>query len=109
MTDFETCAICLCEEGGDTFSVPVAEGYPQKVRGAQFPLGARTWAGWILRAQEEPQTIRFQLRTGMPVLYPGERVHLGAGFLGMPLLAKNPRFRCPLAHSQGKGFFFETK
>ena len=89
VTDFETCAICLCEEGEDTFSVPVAEGYPQKIRGSQFPLGARTWAGWILRAQEELQTIRFQLRTGMPVLYPGERVHLGSGFLGMPLLAKN--------------------
>ena len=89
VTEFETCAICLCEEGEDAFSVPVAEGYPQKVRGSQFPLSARTWAGWILRAQEEPQTIRFQLRTGMPVLYPGERIHLGAGFLGMPLLAKN--------------------
>ena len=89
VTEFETCAICLCEEGEDAFSVPVAEGYPHKIRGSTFPLGARTWAGWILRAQEEPQTIRFQLRTGMPVLYPGERVHLGAGFLGMPLLAKN--------------------
>ena len=104
VTDFETCAICLCEEGGDTFSVPVAEGYPQKVRGAQFPLGARTWAGWILRAQEEPQTIRFQLRTGMPVLYPGERVHLGAGFLGMPLLAKNRVSGALLLTRKGRAF-----
>jgi diguanylate cyclase (GGDEF)-like protein len=88
ITQFETCAICLLEEGSDTFSVPVAEGYPERTRGARLPLDGRTWAGWILRAQEDPQTIRFQLRTGMPVLHPGERIPMGAGFLGMPLLAK---------------------
>jgi diguanylate cyclase (GGDEF)-like protein len=94
----------LFEEGEDTFSIPVAEGYPRKIRGSRFPLDSRTWAGWILRAQEEPQTIRFQLRTGMPVLYPGERVHLGAGFLGMPLLAKNRVTGALLLTRKGKPF-----
>ena len=104
VTQFETCAICLREEGSDTFSVPVAEGYPERTTGAQLPLDARSWAAWILRAQEDPQTIRFQLRTGMPVLHPGERIPLGAGFLGMPLLAKNRVIGVLLLTRKGKPF-----
>ena len=104
VTQFETCAVCLLEEGSDTFSVPVAEGYPDRTRGARLPLDARTWAGWLLRAQEDPQTIRFQLRTGMPVLHPGERIPLGAAFLGMPLLAKNRVIGVLLLTRKGKPF-----
>ena len=104
VTQFEACAICLLDEGRDKFSVPVAEGYPRKFRGSLLPLDSRTWAGWILRAQEDPQTIRFKLRTGMPVLYPGERMYLGAAFLGMPLLVKNRVTGALLLTRRGKPF-----
>jgi diguanylate cyclase (GGDEF)-like protein len=104
VTQFETCAICLLEEGSDTFSVPVAKGYPERTEGARLPLDGRTWAAWILRAQEDPQTIRFQLRTGMPVLHPGERIPMGSGFLGMPLLAKKRVVGVLLLTRQGRPF-----
>lgn len=104
VTQFETCAICLLEEGSDTFTVPIAEGYPHRTSGARLPLEGRSWSGWILRAQEDPQTIRFQLRTGMPLLHPGERIPLGSSFLGMPLLAKNRVIGVLLLTRQGQPF-----
>jgi diguanylate cyclase (GGDEF)-like protein len=85
---FETCAICLVTESGDEFTVPVAEGYPRSVSEQRLSLESPTWAGWILRSREEPLVIRFTRRTGMPILYPGEKARREVSFLGVPLVAK---------------------
>ncbi len=82
---FETCAVCLQEEGKDHFSVVVAEGYRKDLLGSRFPLESATWAGWILRAREDPLAIRMERRSGMPILDPKERSNAGASFLAVPL------------------------
>jgi diguanylate cyclase (GGDEF)-like protein len=104
VSPFDTCAICLVEEGDESFSIPVAKGYPGKIRGSKVPLSSPTWAGWILRVREEPLTVRFPRRTGMPVLYPGERTPAGASFLGVPLLAENRVCGALLLTRVGKPF-----
>jgi hypothetical protein len=67
---FETCAVCLRSEGKEYFSVVVAEGYRKDLLGSRFSLEAPTWAGWVLRAREEPLAIRMERRSGMPILDP---------------------------------------
>jgi diguanylate cyclase (GGDEF)-like protein len=88
VTKFDTCAVCLREEGKDDFSVVVAEGYRKELLGSRFPLEAQTWAGWVLRAREEPVTIRMERRPGMPILDPRERAGAGGSFLAVPLRAQ---------------------
>jgi diguanylate cyclase (GGDEF)-like protein len=86
---FETCAICLKNEGEENFTVPVAEGYSNKIQGTSIPLDSPTWTGWILRSREEPLVIRIQKRSGMPILHTGEKSTAGASFLGIPLRVKD--------------------
>jgi len=85
---FETCAVCLREEGKEHFTVVVAEGYRKDLLGSRFPLESPTWAGWVLRAREEPLAIRMERRSGMPILDPKERSTSGASFLAVPLKAQ---------------------
>lgn len=101
---FDTCAICLREEGKDEFLVAVAEGYRKEILGARFPLEAPTWAGWVLRAREEPLVIRMERRSGMPILDPKERVPPGASFLAVPLKAQNRISGTLLLTRQGESF-----
>jgi len=101
---FETCAICLVAEGDAHFSVPVAEGYPRSVVGRRLPLESPTWAGWILRSREEPLVIRFSRRSGMPVLYAGERPPREVSFLGIPLMAKRSVNGALLLTRKGEAF-----
>jgi diguanylate cyclase (GGDEF)-like protein len=82
---FSTCAVCLRQEGKDHFSVVAAEGYRKELLGARFSLESPTWAGWVLRAREEPLAIRMERRSGMPILDPKERSTAGASFLAVPL------------------------
>jgi len=84
---FDTCSVCLMSDGNEEFSVVVAEGYRKEILGKTFPLEAPTWAGWVLRAREEPLAIRMERRSGMPILDPREQATTGAGFLAMPLRA----------------------
>ena len=84
---FDTCSVCLMSDSNEEFSVVVAEGYRKEILGKTFPLEAPTWAGWVLRAREEPLAIRMERRSGMPILDPRERPTKGAGFLAMPLRA----------------------
>lgn len=84
---FDTCSVCLMSDGNEEFSVVVAEGYRKEILGKTFPLEAPTWAGWVLRAREEPLAIRMERRSGMPILDPRERATTGGGFLAMPLRA----------------------
>ncbi len=88
VTRFETCAICLFEEGEDFFSVPVAEGYPHEIQDSSFPLDSPNWAGWILRSQDRSH-VNTVLRTGMPVLAEKETLTTNANFVGIPLHAKS--------------------
>jgi diguanylate cyclase (GGDEF)-like protein len=88
VTGFDTCAVCLRAEGGEHFNVVVAEGYRKELLGSRFPLEAPTWAGWVLRAREEPLAIRMERRSGMPLLDPRERAAPGASFLAVPLRAQ---------------------
>jgi diguanylate cyclase (GGDEF)-like protein len=85
---FETCSICLFEEGDDHFTVPVAEGYSPSIRESSFPLDSPNWAGWILRSQDRSH-VNTVLRTGMPVLHKEESLTANANFIGIPLHAKN--------------------
>jgi diguanylate cyclase (GGDEF)-like protein len=85
---FETCAVCLREEGKEHFSVVVAEGYRKDLLGSRLSLESPTWAGWVLRAREEPLAIRMERRSGMPILDPKERSTAGASFLAVPLKAQ---------------------
>lgn len=85
---FDTCAVCLREEGRESFVVAVAEGYRQALLGRRFPLESPTWAGWVLRSREEPLAIRIERRSGMPILDPKERPTTGASFLAVPLRAQ---------------------
>ena len=85
---FETCAVCLREEGKEHFSVAVAEGYRKDLLGNRLSLESPTWAGWVLRAREEPLAIRMERRSGMPILDPKERSTAGASFLAVPLKAQ---------------------
>ncbi len=85
---FDTCSVCLMSDGNEEFSVVVAEGYRKEILGKTFPLETPSWAGWVLRAREEPLAIRMERRSGMPILDPKERVTTGAGFLAMPLRAQ---------------------
>ncbi len=85
---FETCAVCLREEGKGYFSVVVAEGYRKDLLGNRLSLESPTWAGWVLRAREEPLAIRMERRSGMPILDPKERSTAGASFLAVPLKAQ---------------------
>lgn len=101
---FETCAICLVAEGEAHFTVSVAEGYPRSVVGGRFPLESPTWAGWILRSREEPLVIRFTRRSGMPVLYSGEKPPGEASFLGVPLVAKRSVNGALLLTRKGEAF-----
>lgn len=101
---FETCAICLSEEGEESFSVPIAEGYPDKLKDGSFPLDVQTWASWILRSQDESLTVRIQLRSGMPILHGSEKVPAGVSFLGIPLRAKNRVSGALLLTRRGKEF-----
>lgn len=84
---FDTCAVCLVADGNESFSVVVAEGYRKEILGKTFPLESPTWAGWVLRARDEPLAIRMERRSGMPILDPKERATTGAGFLAVPLKA----------------------
>jgi diguanylate cyclase (GGDEF)-like protein len=84
---FETCSVCLMSDGNEEFSVVVAEGHRKELLGKTFPLESPTWAGWVLRAREEPLAIRMERRSGMPILDPKERPTTGAGFLAVPLRA----------------------
>jgi diguanylate cyclase (GGDEF)-like protein len=84
---FDTCSVCLVADGNAEFSVVVAEGHRRELLGKTFPLESPTWAGWVLRAREEPLAIRMERRSGMPILDPKERPTTGAGFLAVPLRA----------------------
>ncbi len=84
---FDTCSVCLMADGNEDFSVVVAEGHRKELLGKTFPLESPTWAGWVLRAREEPLAIRMERRSGMPILDPKERPTTGAGFLAVPLRA----------------------
>lgn len=84
---FDTCAVCLCEEGKETFNVVVAEGYRKEILGQSISLESPTWAGWVLRAREEPLAIRMERRSGMPILDSKEKPTTGASFLAIPLRA----------------------
>ena len=84
---FDTCSVCLMADGNAEFSVVVAEGHRKELLGKTFPLESPTWAGWVLRAREEPLAIRMERRSGMPILDPKERPTTGAGFLAVPLRA----------------------
>ena len=101
---FETCAVCLREEGEEQFSVVVAEGYRKDLLGSRFFLEAPTWAGWILRAREEPLAIRMERRSGMPILDPKERSTAGASFLAVPLKAQKRVSGALLLTRQGDSF-----
>ena len=85
---FETCSVCLMSDGNEEFSVVVEEGYRKEILGKTFPLECPTWAGWVLRAREEPLAIRMERRSGMPILDPKERPTTGVGFLAVPLRAQ---------------------
>ena len=82
---FDTCAVCLLSEGNEAFAVVVAEGYPKETLGKSFPLESPSWAGWVLRARDEPLAIRMERRSGMPILDPKERSTTGTNFLAVPL------------------------
>jgi diguanylate cyclase (GGDEF)-like protein len=82
---YRTCAVCLCEEGTDHFTVMAAEGYRKDLPGTRFSLESPTWAGWVLRSREEPLAIRMERRSGMPILDPKERETAGGSFLAVPL------------------------
>ena len=82
---FDTCAVCLLSEGNEAFAVVVAEGYPKETLGKSFPLESPSWAGWVLRARDEPLAIRMERRSGMPILDPKERPTTGTNFLAVPL------------------------
>ncbi len=85
VTRFVTCAVCLGEEGKEHFQVVAADGYRRDILGSRFSLESPTWAGWVLRAREEPLAIRMERRSGMPILDPKERSTAGASFLAVPL------------------------
>ena len=85
---FDTCAVCLLSEGNEGFSVVVAEGYRKEMLGKSFPLESPNWAGWVLRAREEPLAIRMERRSGMPILDTKERATTGTNFLAVPLRAQ---------------------
>jgi GAF domain-containing protein len=101
---FDTCAVCLGEEGKDCFSVVVAEGYRKDLLGSLLPLESPTWAGWILRSREEPLAIRMERRSGMPILDPKERSTAGASFLAIPLKAQKRVSGALLLTRQGESF-----
>jgi diguanylate cyclase (GGDEF)-like protein len=104
VSKFDTCAICLREDGKDQFLVAVADGYRKEIVGNHFPLEAPTWAGWVLRAREEPLAIRMERRSGMPILDPKERTLPGASFLAVPLKAQNRISGTLLLTRQGEPF-----
>jgi diguanylate cyclase (GGDEF)-like protein len=101
---FETCAVCLREEGKEHFTVVVAEGYRKDLLGSRFLLESPTWAGWVLRAREEPLAIRMERRSGMPILDPKERSTAGASFLAVPLKAQKRVSGALLLTRQGESF-----
>ena len=101
---FETCAVCLREEGKEHFSVAVAEGYRKDLLGNRLSLESPTWAGWVLRAREEPLAIRMERRSGMPILDPKERSTAGASFLAVPLKAQKRVSGALLLTRQGESF-----
>ena len=101
---FETCAVCLREEGKEHFSVVVAEGYRKDLLGNRLSLESPTWAGWVLRAREEPLAIRMERRSGMPILDPKERSTAGASFLAVPLKAQKRVSGALLLTRQGESF-----
>ena len=101
---FDTCSVCLMSDGNEEFSVVVAEGYRKEILGKTFPLEAPTWAGWVLRAREEPLAIRMERRSGMPILDPKERATKGGGFLAMPLRAQKRVCGALFLTREGEGF-----
>ncbi len=101
---FETCAICLVGEGEESFTVDVAEGYPDRIKGTKHRLDSSTWTGWILRARDEPLIIRIPRRSGMPILDAGEKLATGVSFLGVPLRAKNRVCGVVLMTRRGQSF-----
>ena len=101
---FDTCSVCLMSDGNEEFSVVVAEGYRKEILGKTFPLEAPTWAGWVLRAREEPLAIRMERRSGMPILDPKERAPSGAGFLAIPLRAQQRVCGALFLTREGEGF-----
>ncbi len=101
---FETCAVCLREEGKEHFSVVVAEGHRKELLGSRFSLEAPTWAAWVLRAREEPLAIRMERRSGMPILDAKERSTAGASFLAVPLRAQKRVTGVLLLTRQGEAF-----
>ncbi|MGH9320437.1 MAG: diguanylate cyclase, partial [Vicinamibacteria bacterium] len=88
ISKFETCAVCLREEGKEYFTVALAEGHREELLGTRLPLESPTWAGWVLRAREEPLAIRMERRSGMPILDPKERSSSASSFLAVPLRAQ---------------------
>jgi len=101
---FEMCSICLMEEGEDKFTVAVAEGFPEGIRGKTLPLGTDNWAGWILCKREEPLAINLRRGTGMPILDAREKLVDNTSFLGLPLRAKNRYCGVLLMTRKGKPF-----
>jgi diguanylate cyclase (GGDEF)-like protein len=101
---FETCAICLVGEGEESFTVNVAEGYPDRIKGSLHRLDSSTWTGWILRARDEPLIIRIPRRSGMPLLDAREKLATGVSFLGVPMRAKNRVSGVVLMTRRGNAF-----
>jgi diguanylate cyclase (GGDEF)-like protein len=104
VTRFETCAVCLREEGKEHFAVVVAEGYREDLVGRRFPLEAPTWAAWVLRSREEPLAIRMERRSGMPILDTREKSTGGASFVAVPLKAQKRVSGALLLTRQGESF-----
>jgi diguanylate cyclase (GGDEF)-like protein len=104
VTRFETCAVCLREEGKEHFAVVVAEGYREDLVGNRFPLEAPTWAAWVLRSREEPLAIRMERRSGMPILDTREKSTGGASFVAVPLKAQKRVSGALLLTRQGESF-----
>jgi diguanylate cyclase (GGDEF)-like protein len=104
VTRFETCAVCLREEGQEHFSVVAAEGHRKDLVGSRFSLEAPTWAAWVLRSREEPLAIRMERRSGMPILDSRERSTSGASFVAVPLKAQNRVSGVLLVTRQGESF-----
>ena len=97
---FETCSVCLMSDGNEEFSVVVEEGYRKEILGKTFPLECPTWAGWVLRAREEPLAIRMERRSGMPILDPKERPTTGVGFLAVYAPSATASLRSVVSHPE---------
>jgi diguanylate cyclase (GGDEF)-like protein len=87
ITEFDSCAICLVSEGEDHFEVALTDGYRSDSAKKLYPLSSPTWAGYVLRARDEPLALRIEKRSSMPILDPKERPTSGTSFLAVPFRA----------------------